>query len=103
MSEYRLKTNSKMCRAARAWLGWSQQGLASSAAIAINTVREFEAGRRRIHPDNMKAVVTAFGNSGIAFVWEEHRPIAIWAVTPAEWQSILAYPKVFHEGPVDAA
>lgn len=33
-------------RAARGWLGWSQKQLAERAGVALNTVYEFEKGRR---------------------------------------------------------
>jgi len=33
-------------RAARAWLDWSQDDLASAARVSLSTVRDFEKGRR---------------------------------------------------------
>ena len=36
----------EQCRAARAWLDWSQNDLADAANISLSTVRDFEKGRR---------------------------------------------------------
>jgi transcriptional regulator with XRE-family HTH domain len=43
-------------RAARGWLGWSQQDLAERAGIAKNTVYGFERGQRTLTSNNLAAL-----------------------------------------------
>jgi predicted transcriptional regulator len=58
----------EQCRAARAWLGWSQQDLADKAPVALSTVKDFESGRRRPIRNNLAAMVKAFTEAGIVFL-----------------------------------
>jgi ribosome-binding protein aMBF1 (putative translation factor) len=46
----------EQCRAARAWLDWSQHNLAAKARVSDSTIRDFEAGRRVPHPNNLTAI-----------------------------------------------
>jgi transcriptional regulator with XRE-family HTH domain len=57
----------EQCRAARAWLNWSQRALATRARVSASTVRNFEAGARVPHPNNLRAIVAAFAQAGIRF------------------------------------
>ena len=57
----------EQCRAARAWLGWSQAKLASKAHISGNTVRDFESGRRLPHPNNLLAIQLALEAEHMVF------------------------------------
>lgn len=58
-------------RAARGWLGWSQRDLASRANVALNTVNEFEAGRRNPTPNNLLALRRAIETEGIRLLFDE--------------------------------
>ena len=58
-------------RAARGWLGWSQRDLASRANVALNTVNEFEAGRRTPTPNNLAALRRAIEAEGIRLLFDE--------------------------------
>jgi ribosome-binding protein aMBF1 (putative translation factor) len=53
-------------RAARGWLGWSQQDLAERAKVGLSTVRDFEAGRRHPIANNVAALRRAIEDGGIA-------------------------------------
>ncbi len=54
-------------RAARGWLGWSQEELAKQARVSVSTVRDFEGGRRTPIPNNIEAMQRALEGSGIRF------------------------------------
>jgi DNA-binding transcriptional regulator YiaG len=58
----------EQCRAARAWLGLSQDDLASAASVGNSTIRDFEAGRRAPISNNLAAIRAALEAKGIAFV-----------------------------------
>jgi transcriptional regulator with XRE-family HTH domain len=58
-------------RAARGWLGWSQRDLAERANVALNTVNEFEAGRRNPTPNNLAALRRAIEGEGIRLLFDE--------------------------------
>lgn len=61
----------EQCRAARAWLGLSQQELATRANVAKNTVHLFEAGLRNPTPNNIGALRRAIEAEGITLVFDE--------------------------------
>jgi DNA-binding transcriptional regulator YiaG len=61
----------EQCRAARSWLGLSQDGLASAACVSNSTVRDFEAGRRTPIPATLAAMKAALETRGIAFFDDE--------------------------------
>ena len=56
------------CRAARGWLEWSQEYLATAANVSFSTVRDFEKGRRVPIPNNLGAIKAALEAQGIVFV-----------------------------------
>lgn len=58
-------------RAARGWLGWSQRDLATRANVALNTVNEFEAGRRQPTPNNLSAIRRAIEAAGLTLLYGE--------------------------------
>lgn len=68
----------EQCRAARGWLGWSQQELAKRAHVGISTVRDFEAARRRPVANNLAAMQRALENVGIELVFgEKGEPVGV--------------------------
>ena len=58
----------EQCRAARAWLDWSQDDLAKAARVSNSTVRDFEKGRRAPIENNLAAIRIALEATGIGFV-----------------------------------
>jgi transcriptional regulator with XRE-family HTH domain len=58
-------------RAARGWLDWGQQELASAASVSLSTVRDYEKGRRTPIPTTLAAMKAALEAQGIAFVSDD--------------------------------
>lgn len=58
----------EQCRAARAWLDWSQDELARAASVGLSTVRDFEKGRRAPIANNLSAMRAALEAQGAHFV-----------------------------------
>ncbi len=61
----------EQCRAARGWLGWTQQELARRAGVGLSTVRDFENGDRTPIPNNLAAIRRAIEDAGIELVFSE--------------------------------
>jgi ribosome-binding protein aMBF1 (putative translation factor) len=58
----------EQCRAARAWLNWSQDDLAAKAKVSNSTLRDFEAGRRVPILNNLMAIKRALEEAGTEFL-----------------------------------
>lgn len=58
----------EQCRAARAWLNWSQARLARAAGVSVSIVRDFEVGRRAQSLNIRSELQTALEKAGIAFI-----------------------------------
>lgn len=56
------------CRTARALLNWSQTDLAKKSNLSESTIRDFEKGRRVPSPNNLAAIIAAFGNAGVVLL-----------------------------------
>lgn len=61
----------EQCRAARAWLDLSQDGLAAAAGVSNSTVRDYEAGRRRPIAATLAAMRKVLEERGVGFVGGE--------------------------------
>jgi DNA-binding transcriptional regulator YiaG len=61
----------EQCRAARAWLNWPQDELATNANVGVSTVRDFEANRRVPTRNNLAAMQAALEKGGISFLDDE--------------------------------
>lgn len=56
-------------RAARGWLGWSQQDLAKRAQVGLSTVKDFENGSRKPIANNLNAIRRALEEAGITLLF----------------------------------
>lgn len=57
----------KLCSAARALLGWSQDDLAERSGIARRTISDLERHRRIPHPRLLREITETFLKSGVSF------------------------------------
>jgi DNA-binding transcriptional regulator YiaG len=57
-------------RAARGWLGWSQDQLARQANVSQRTVQVFEGGQRMPHANSVAAMRRAIEAAGIRLVFD---------------------------------
>ena len=68
----------EQCRAARAWLNWSQDELAKRAKVGLSTLKDFEAGKRMPMRNNHSAIRSTLEWAGVAFVHDSKgRPVGI--------------------------
>jgi predicted transcriptional regulator len=58
-------------RAARGWLGWSQEDLAKRANVSLSTVRQFEKGHRTPIKNNIEAMLRVFEEAGMRMEFDE--------------------------------
>lgn len=59
----------EQCRAARGWLGWTQQELADKAGVGLSTLRAFESGQRAPIRNNLDALRRAIEAAGVRLVF----------------------------------
>lgn len=64
-------------RAARGWLGWTQEDLAARAHVALSTVRDFEKGRRVPIKNNLDAIRLSFEMAGVTLVFRGETAMGI--------------------------
>lgn len=55
------------CRAARGFLHWSRDELASRADVAVRTLVDFERGERSPISNTLRAIRQAFEAAGVTF------------------------------------
>ena len=54
-------------RAARNWIGWTQQELATRAKVGLSTIKDYENGKRTPIANNALAIKTALEVVGMIF------------------------------------
>ncbi len=60
----------KQCRAARAWLGWSQDDLAERADVARRTIAAFEKEKSVPYDRTLRDIQKALEDAGIEFLMD---------------------------------
>lgn len=61
----------EQCRAARGWLGWSQEELSKRAKVGQSTLKDFEGGKRTPMRNNLEAIRAALEAAGIGFTFDD--------------------------------
>jgi DNA-binding XRE family transcriptional regulator len=56
------------CRAARAWLGWTQADLGRRSQVGLSAIKDFESGSRRTLPSIRLQLQAAFDRVGVIFL-----------------------------------
>jgi hypothetical protein len=64
-----IQISPEQCRAARAWLGWSQIELARQSSVGLTAIKDFEKGTRRTVPAVRGQLQRTFETAGMAFSW----------------------------------
>jgi DNA-binding XRE family transcriptional regulator len=59
----------EQCRAARAWLAWSQETLAKAAGVGLSTVKDFETGKREPIQATQTAMRVVLEREGMGFAF----------------------------------
>ena len=72
----------EQCRAARGWLDWTQQELATAASVSLSTAKDFEAGRRVPIPATLAAMRSVLESAGIGFVFADEKACGITYTIP---------------------
>lgn len=67
-------------RAARGWLGWSQEDLSKRANVGLSTLKDFESGKRSPMRNNLEAMRRVLESAGIGLLFDnEGKPHGITA------------------------
>ncbi|MBX9469154.1 transcriptional regulator [Rhizobium sp. WL3] len=56
-----------LCRAARGYLDWTQDDLASQSSVSRSTIRDFEGQRHALHRSTEAQLRLAFEKAGLRF------------------------------------
>jgi len=76
-NSYLSRMSPEQCRAARGWLGLSQDDLAKRANVSLSTVRDFEKGRHVPIAATLAAMRRAIEAAGVELIHEEEKAVGI--------------------------
>ena len=74
----------EQCRAARGWLGWSQEELSKRARIGHSTLKDFESGKRVPMRNNLEALRSTLEAVGIKLLFDDAGSPSGIAAVPKE-------------------
>lgn len=66
-----------VCRASRALLSITQRELGAAAGVSAQTIADFERGARTPHPNNLRAIQSAFEARGLRYQAEAGNIVGI--------------------------
>jgi transcriptional regulator with XRE-family HTH domain len=67
--------NARQIRAARGWLGWSQDDLAAESGVGRATIARFELSAEIRQGPALAAIQLAFEDAGVEFQFEDSDPV----------------------------
>lgn len=67
----------RQLRAARAWLGWSQQDLSDRSKISKRSIARFEGLETVAYDDTLDALQRTLEDAGILFLFEGQRAVGV--------------------------
>lgn len=73
----RIVPTAAQIRAARGFLGWSQERLALASGVSRSTVEGFEQGRQAAKEETIVRLAEACERRGIVFSKEPHQTVAL--------------------------
>ncbi|MBN8967630.1 helix-turn-helix domain-containing protein [Afipia sp. TerB] len=79
--------SSRQVRAARAWLGWTQEFLASQAGLSKRAVVRAESGSSQPHAETSVRLRTALEAAGLQFRFSNTVGIGIEIAAPSDFDS----------------
>jgi predicted transcriptional regulator len=74
---YRFMLNKEQCRAARGWLGVTQDELAASTGVAQKTIARFETGAVIPQDRTLRDLKRGLEEMGIEFLFEGARGVGV--------------------------
>ncbi|MBB1251651.1 DNA-binding transcriptional regulator [Rhizobium sp. G21] len=63
-----------LCRAARGYLGWTQDDLAAQSLVSRSTIKDYEGQRHGVHRSTEAQLRLAFEKAGLRFTHENGFP-----------------------------
>lgn len=70
MDEEELHISPEQCRAARGFLGWTRETLATRSKVSHRGLHNFETGQSTLNPELRQAIRQAFEKAGIRFTFD---------------------------------
>jgi predicted transcriptional regulator len=67
--------NARQIRAARSWLGWTQEDLAARSGVARATIARIELSEEIRRGRTLKDIQRAFEDAGVEFKFEDSDPV----------------------------
>lgn len=67
----------QQCRAARAWLAWSQDELAAKSMVSKGTIAGFELEKTVPHDRTVRDIRQAFEDAGLKFLMDGMRGVGL--------------------------
>lgn len=65
----------EQCRAARAWLGWTQEELARRSVVGLSTIKDFEMAKRQPLTAIRMQLQRTFEAAGVEFLGDSIRVV----------------------------
>jgi ribosome-binding protein aMBF1 (putative translation factor) len=76
----------EQCRAARAWLGWTQLHLAKKSRIGLSTIKAYEGGAITTRSTTTTLLAHTFQREGVLFLFDQETdaPFGLFVGRPTE-------------------